>query len=48
MDDRGVIYLVECWLAGYGPGDQGLIARCEGTMPADVTAGDHSDRSPES
>jgi SUKH-3 immunity protein of toxin-antitoxin system len=36
MDDRGLIYLVETWLASFGADDQGLIALCEGTMPTKV------------
>ncbi|RGC67841.1 hypothetical protein C5N14_16665 [Micromonospora sp. MW-13] len=39
MDDRGVILLVETWVAAFGPGDQGLIALCEGTMPTQLHAG---------
>ncbi|MER7267363.1 SUKH-3 domain-containing protein [Micromonospora carbonacea] len=36
MDERGVILLVETWVAVFGPGDQGLIALCEGTMPTQL------------
>ena len=39
MDDRGLICLVETWLAGYGPCDHGLIALCEGTMPTELARG---------
>ncbi|MGC4813357.1 SUKH-3 domain-containing protein [Micromonospora sp. DT228] len=44
MDDRGVILLVETWVAAFGPGDRGLIALCEGTMPTQLQAGGQIDR----
>jgi hypothetical protein len=39
IDDAGVIYLVETWLASFGRGDDGLIALCEGVAPSEISTG---------
>ncbi len=36
IDTEGVLYLVIDWLGSFGPGDAGLIALCEGTMPQQI------------
>jgi hypothetical protein len=43
MDEHAVIYLVEAWLASFGPGDHGLSALCEGIRPIEIDPGTDAD-----